>query len=301
MIELALSSFWMRERFARLRDGFETGLTLGFRSFELSGIDGDEFYSSIRPGEFEMATLHDPAPGPLHSVELRQRDVVLTSLDEVRRRQAVAIMKNSMEVAVRYGARVVVIHLGQTEARPALAEQLKRLFVAGKIASAQAEAIRSQIALERAQHYDEHIDALRRSLDELVTWAAERALRLGIENRPACEMPNWAEMGKILEWYPEETIGYWHDTGHAELQAALGFAPHADWLRAYGSRLIGVHLHDTRQDQLHRAPGTGRVDWAAIAPLIPANASHVVEVDHVVSPDELSAGVEFLKRLHCTG
>ena len=71
----------------RPRDFFTAGANLGFDSFELSGVHGDTFYDEIRPGDFRIVTLRDPAPPArgetrVGSKELRRADIVCASLDE---------------------------------------------------------------------------------------------------------------------------------------------------------------------------------------------------------------------------
>ncbi len=295
---LALSSFWMRGRWERVSDFIQAGVELGFAAFEVSGLTGDAFYDEIHPGAFNIVSLHNPAPGLMRNKAMRLADIVLTSLDEERRQQAVAEALRSMEVAQRYDARVLVLHLGQTSADPELENHLKRLFAEGRIAGPEADAARSRLTSERAYCRRRRIKALRRSLDELIPYASARGVRLGLENRPAVQVPNWEDMSGILSWYPEDTVGYWHDTGHAQVQENLGITPHADWLRAYGQRLVGLHLHDAVGCEVHRAPGQGSVDWAGLAALAASRGDNIVrtvEVNHTVPEEALRAGVEHLQ------
>lgn len=120
-------------------------------------------------------------------------------------------------------------------------------------------------------------------------------MRLGLENRTICEVPSFDDVGQVLLWYPDDTVSYWHDTGHAQVQADLGITPHEDWLHAYGHRLIGLHLHDAVNLQVHQVPGTGRVDWAGLASLAPAQVLRTVEVDRPVSEKALFVGVRHLQ------
>ena len=281
-----------------MRDFIKVGVEAGFAAFEISGLDGNAFYDEVHPGALDIVSLHNPAPGGMRNKAMRFADIVLTSLDQERRKQAVAEVLRSIEVAHRYGAQVVVLHLGQTSADPELEDHLKRLFTEGRIASPEADAVRSSLIVERAHRRRERMNALRRSLDEMIPCAKARGVRLGLENRPICEVPNWEDMGQVLSWCPPDTVGYWHDTGHAQVQENLGITPHADWLRAYGRRLVGLHLHDAVGCQVHCAPGAGSVDWAGLAPLAAACGDHVVrtvEVNHAVSEQALRAGVEHLR------
>ena len=304
MTTLALSSFWSSGRDWCPLDFFAAGTALGFDSFELSGTlrGHDTFYDEIRPGIFNIVSLHDPAPPRrgqtrLGSKELRRADIVYTSLDEERRQRAVALTRRSIDVAVEYGARFVVLHPGQTSASPEIEERLKQLFAQGETLARnpEANALRSRLATERAHQHRERMDALRRSLDELVAYALAHNIQLGLENRPAHEITNFAEVGEILSWYPDDVIGYWHDTGHAQVQANLGFTPHADWLRAYAPRIIGMHLHDAVGVTNHHAPGSGNVDWRGLAKFAPVHAVRVLEVDKQVSPDDVKTGIQYLR------
>ncbi len=299
MAKLALSSFWARGRF-NLREFFQTGIELGFNCFEISGIRDGAFYDEIQPGAFEIVSLHDPAAGSqgagaLGSTGLRRAGVVLTSLDEERRRQAVSIAVRSIDVAADYGAQVVVLHLGLAGISSETAHRIKSLYLSGQIAGAEADQVRALFASERAREHAERMQALGRSFDELIPVASKRGVRLGLENRPICEVPNWAEMQEILARYPDESIGYWHDTGHAETPALLGMTPQVAWLQAYRSRLIGLHLHDVIGLESHYAPGTGVVDWARLARLVPADVLRVVEIEGSVSPEDLRGGVRHLR------
>ncbi len=299
MPKLALSSFWARGRF-RPREFFQTGTELGFDCFEISGIRDGDLFDEIHPGDFEIVSLHDPAPGSqgpgaLGSTGLRRAGVVLTSLEEEQRRHAVSIAARSIDVAADYGAPVVVLHLGLAAVSAQTAHQIKSLYLGGQITGGEADRVRAHLALERARQHVDRMLALRRSLDELIPVALKRGIRLGLENRPICEMPNWTEMQEILARYPDESIGYWHDTGHAETPALLGLTPHAAWLEAYRSRLVGLHLHDVIGLESHFAPGTGVVDWTRLARLVPADTVRVVEIEGCVSPEDLRRGVEHLR------
>lgn len=301
MTHLALSSYWISHSAHSIRDFFRAGADLGLCQFEVSGLQVDTFYDEIHPGQFNIVSFHNPAPPHsgagnwMSGRAQRQADIVLTSLDAGHRQQAVSIVQKCLDVAAEYGAQAIVVHLGNTRADANLENQLKQLHLAGRDASDEAAALRSRLLVERGLGRMERLNALRRSLDELIPYATARGVRLGLENRPISETPNWQDMSDILAWYPDDAVGYWHDTGHAQVQAALGFTPHIDWLKAYGQRLVGLHLHDAVNLKVHQAPGAGGVDWEGLAACVPAPVLRVVEVDHTVAPEALRAGVEHLQ------
>jgi len=178
----------------------------GFRSFEVSGLRCDTFYDEIHPGQFNIVSFHSPAPPrrgttAMGSQEARRADIVLTSLDDERRQQAVAVVKCCLDVTSEYGAQAIVLHLGQPfdplRGEVALIAELKgrleRLFLEGQIAGSEADTVRSRLMEERKRRHGKHMAALRRSLDELIPYAAAGGVRLGLENRPICETPNTGE------------------------------------------------------------------------------------------------------------
>jgi len=293
--DISLSTMWMGERFTTPRDFFLVAANLGFRSFELTPVVGPAFYDDIHPGEFTILSLHDPAPGDLDSATLRASDIVFTSLDEEKRTMAVNVTKRSIDTAVRYGAQAVVLHLGHSEADTQWQAQLEILARAGRIETTEADIIRARLANEREYRHQEHMAALMRSLDEVIPYAAARGIRLGIENRRHIhQIPNFEEMWQLLTAYPDETIGYWHDVGHAELQAAVGMTPHADWLSAFASRLVGLHLHDCIGFQDHQAPGSGSVRWQDLSRLVPQRGIRTAEIKPNVSEDAIRCGIDHL-------
>ena len=295
MPDISFSTMWMRGRFARPRDFFLAGVEMGFCSFELSGVAGVQFYDEVHPGDFDIRSLHDPAPADMQSGDLARNDIVFTSLDEEKRKQAVAISKGSVDIADRYGARAVILHVGRSDADPHLQDQLESLYREGKTDSPAAGKLRSRLAGERMVHYEQHMDALMRSLDDLVPYAAARGVRLGVENRRHIhEVPNFDEVQRVLAHYSDDTIGYWHDVGHAETLAVVGMTAHADWLCAFGHRIVGVHLHDVIGLTDHRAPGTGSIDWQGLAALLPGNGLRTAEIHPEIPAASVSTGVAHL-------
>jgi len=72
------------------------------------------------------------------------------------------------------------------------------------------------------------------------------------------------------------------------------FGTHEDWLKRYGKRIIGVHLHDVNGITDHQMPGSGDVDYEMIAPYIPVTANLTMEVSPTLTQENLT---QSLKRL----
>ena len=72
-------------------------------------------------------------------------------------------------------------------------------------------------------------------------------------------------MGTVLDACDGLPVGYWHDAGHGAKLEYCGFLEHEEYLRRYGDRLVGMHVHDTQGARDHRAPGQGGTDFAMLA------------------------------------
>jgi sugar phosphate isomerase/epimerase len=106
---------------------------------------------------------------------------------------------------------------------------------------------------DRSFFIEKNIETLR----ELLPFAKECGVGLMIENLPG-DYNSARQLGELLDPLPE--LGLHLDIGHANLMV-----PHnvtEEILRAYGSRLRHVHLHDNKggNADLHLPLGTGTVD-----------------------------------------
>ena len=99
----------------------------------------------------------------------------------------------------------------------------------------------------------------------------------------------------LLADYPPERVGYWHDTGHAEVQGRLGFLDPRRALAELAPRLVGAHLHDVRGLLDHRAPGNGDIDWSYISAALPAAAVRTFEIDQHEPEPLLAEAIRFLQ------
>jgi len=115
----------------------------------------------------------------------RQAGLVLTSLDEERRRQAVVEALRSLDVGPNATARECSCF---TWGKPAPTQSWRitssACFAEGRIASPEADAVRSRLIVERAHQRRGGWFASWRSLDEFDSLRFGAGVRLGLENRP---------------------------------------------------------------------------------------------------------------------
>ncbi len=169
---------------------------------------------------------------------------------EYARLAGVELVKNRIDLAARLGGDAVVMHVYPPTQHPDFARFNEFLF-----------------------------DQIRRSLDDLESYARARNIRIALENLidfPAIEAgvveathaaDNAELIGRLLATYAPDFLGFCFDSGHAMLgqDRVERFAP-------FFERLVALHLNDNdgASDQ-HLPLYMGVVDWERIAQLIAAS------------------------------
>ena len=279
----------------------ETG-KLGFSALELNvEIPSSwmkDIVSAVEKGRIIISSLHNYCPALENIPEGRTiySGYHLTAEDDEERRQAVENTLVTIDWAARVGARAVVIHSGEVVTEPSGREFFKYIMQfghEGKLYLNYVQAIRD----DRKRQSPRFRENLFRSLDAVLPRAIEKNICLGLENRFFLhEIPDVEEVPLLLERYPDRHVGYWHDTGHAEVFVRQGWIPrHTDYLQAAGDRIIGFHLHDLRKLTDHFAPGSGDFDFSIITPFVTEKTIKVVEAHARSTSAEVRASIAFLK------
>ncbi len=143
-------------------------------------------------------------------------------------------------------------------------------------------------------------EAVKRSLLELLDYAGQFRIRLGLENRyHYFDIPGLDEMDELLALADPDQLGFIYDVGHAQAMDRLGFYPHEEWLRRYAPRMIETHLHDVVGVIDHYAPGLGDVDFDMVASYLPEDAIRTFELQATNSPEQVKAGLKYLVEHGC--
>jgi sugar phosphate isomerase/epimerase len=137
------------------------------------------------------------------------------------------------------------------------------------------------------------------SLKKLVPEAESRGLKLGIENREALEeLPVETDYDFLFKEITSPCLKYWHDTGHAQIKENLGFINHRLHLESRLEQLAGFHIHDVQYPgKDHCPPGSGMIDFAALAPMVKPEHIKVFEFSPSMSPEDAKRGIEHVKKL----
>jgi len=111
-------------------------------------------------------------------------------------------------------------------------------------------------------------DRMKASVNEILDYAKQKGVKLGLENREKFEeLPVDADYADYLASLPADApVGYWHDTGHADIKEGMGMLKHREHLEKLKDRLLGFHLHDVNaQGQDHQSVGAGHIDFKMIS------------------------------------
>jgi sugar phosphate isomerase/epimerase len=296
--DIALSTMWGIGQFPSLADFFKAGRMLGFARFELNHAVTSAMLEGLSLNG-AIASVHEPCPADMSTLELRRRNWLISAPNEENRRQGVLATRRSIDLAHDLGAPVVIVHPGQVDIDPALESALVGLHKAGKFRQPEYAEAKERLAAARAAEAGANMRSVRRSLIELAEYAAGLGIRLGLENRfHYQEIPLPDELEELLDLGLGEVVGYWHDVGHAQVLEHLGFHAHEEWLRRFAGpqgRVIGVHLHDVLGLTDHLAVGLGQVNWDMVARYLPANILRTCEFQPSNSPQEVAAGLKSLR------
>jgi sugar phosphate isomerase/epimerase len=268
-------------------------------SFNLSAARLQEIEKGLKSSGMRAVSVHNycPVPDGLRPEQALPDCYSLASLEEEERSLALRFTRNTMDTAVRLGAKAVVLHCARVEV-PDRTRELIALASAGKKDSQEYKQIMDDALTQRAQRVKPFFERILKSLDELNSYAQRKGLFLGVETRFYWrEIPILDEVGVILEKFKGSRVLYWHDTGHAEVMERLGFSSHKRFLELYADRLLGVHLHDVTGFTDHLPPGRGEMDFSWMRPFLTANTLKVIEAHQPATATQVRESREYLEKV----
>lgn len=277
---------------------------LGFDKIELSFNLGADIVKGIKQlvkeGVIKVSSLHNicPIPDGVMLQEASPDYYSLASLDEAERALAIKYTRRTIETAYELNASAVVLHAGRVEITGSR-KAFEELYEKGLRGTQEYTAIANEMAEERSRLKPRYLAQVLRSLEGLAKFADASGVKLGIETRMYFrEIPSFEEIGTILDKFSGvDSLGYWHDTGHAQYIETLGFGRHKDFLDAYSEKMIGIHLHDIKGTHDHLAPGTGELDFSMLKPCLKEGIIEVLEPHKPASAEQVMEGTRYLERV----
>lgn len=294
---IGLSTVWTMKRGASTpQEVLDPTLDLGFEAIELEfRITGkllEGMAPSLKAGAPRVISVHNfcPVPDILPPQKAGGDAFNIASLDREERERAVHYTCRTLEVAHELEVGVVVLHLGYIEGEERK-DAPQRAFREGRWGKEELQ----EYLKERSLKAPVHLDAVFFSLERVLRRAETLGVKVGVENRyHLSEIPLGEEIGMVLEEFAGGPIGYWHDTGHAAVAEALGAIRQRDLLERYGSRMIGIHLHDAQGVDDHLPPGRGGVDFEMVGEFLREGVLKVMEIHPPATGEEIVEGLQFL-------
>lgn len=278
-----------------IRDlGFDYAeLSHGIRISLLPGI-----IEAVEAGEIRISTLHNFCPLPVGINHAAPNIFQFTSAEQRERDNAFRYTARTLETAARLGAKLVVLHLGSIRMSH-YTDKLVKLIEEGQRESRKYNKLCAEIIETRERKKAQYVERCNEMLQRVAGEAAKQGIKLGIENREGVEeIPLESDFPALLDKFAGPTVGYWHDTGHAQIKENLGFIQHTRQLESLSHRLLGLHIHDVLFPAWdHRAPGHGTIEFAALKPWVKPEHIKVFEIHPAVPKEELQQGVAWLKEL----
>jgi HAD superfamily hydrolase (TIGR01662 family) len=299
--DASLSTMWGIKKFAAFSDFLIASRRLGFAYIELNHQVAPTMLAGFdRKNGYRVSSVHEPCPAVISAEILKKQDLLISSPVEERRLEGVNSIKRSIDLAHELGAGTVVVHCGQIQADGLQENELRDLFECGLVGSPEYQEKKERFEKLRASLVGPCLQALRKSLPELLEHAGKLNIRLGLENRyHILDIPNVDEMGELLNLAGPDRLGFLYDFGHARALDRLGFYPNEHWLQRYGNRIIGVHIHDVVGVTDHRAPGLGELDFRCLASWLPKDAFRTLELQGHNSPEQIKNALKILVDSGC--
>jgi sugar phosphate isomerase/epimerase len=276
---LALSTSWCshrhRDGYAMLREiaalGFEHAeLSHGIRITLVPGI-----LKAVEEGIVKISSTHNFCPLPTGVVQAAPNLFEPSASEPREHDQWLRHTRRSIDFAAQVKARAIVCHLGSVSFfwfNPArrIRNYLREHPDAGRSQPGDngyhALVQRSLGKLRRRM--TPFWEQTKSSINAVLEYAAAKGVKLGFENREKFEeLPLDSDYPDFMSSFPATApVGYWHDTGHADIKEGMGLLTHRDHLQKLESRLLGFHLHDVNaHGQDHQPIGGGHIDFQMVS------------------------------------
>lgn len=298
LYDVSLSTMWAVDQPQPFNQSFQDALAIGIARFELNHRVTRDVFEQFDFNCYYAESLHDPCRAEFDFDSQKKQDLILSSLDEEKRQKGVEVVCHSIELACQLGARSVVIHPGSIVCDRSLDNRLRKLFLDGKKDSEEYAQARRQMVSHRSSLAEAHLSQVIKSLVEIAEFNNRcKGVALALENRARFyDLPLPDELEQMLAVMGGGAFGFQYDIGHAIALDKLGLVDNKTWLERFGSRIVGMHIHDVDGLTDHLVPGQGTVNYGKITPYIPENAIKTLEISPKARIEEIAAGLSVLEK-----
>jgi sugar phosphate isomerase/epimerase len=282
---------------------------LGFEYVELSHgtkitlVPG--IMRAVEEGMVKVASTHNFCPLPAGVFQAAPNLFEPSSTDPREHDQWLRHTKRSIDFAAQMGARVLVCHLGSVKFswfNPAgpLERFLEKNPKVDVLTDKTYQALLAKSLAKLRKRMPPFWEQTKKSIAEILDYAAQKQVKLGLENREAFdELPVDEDyQAFVASFPPAASLGYWHDTGHAEIKQNMGLLNHRGHLEKNAPRLIGFHVHDVNAaGQDHQAVGSGKIDFKMVSSFWRPEHLLVLELSPRLSVEEVRSSKQRIEAL----
>lgn len=282
---------------------------LGFEYVELSHGTKITLVPGImraaEEGIVKIASTHNFCPLPAGIFQAAPNLFEPSAVDPREHDQWLRHTKRSIDFAAQMGARVLVCHLGSVRfswfnPTGALERFLEKHPKVDVWTDKSYHALLTKSLEKLRKRMPPFWEQTKQSVAEVLGYAAQMKVKLGLENREAFdELPVDDDYESFIRSFPPDaSLGYWHDTGHAQIKQNMGLLNHHTHLEKNAPRLIGFHLHDVNAaGQDHQTVGSGTVDFEMISSFWRPEHLLVLEFSPRLSVEDVLASKERIEAL----
>ncbi|MFA5262643.1 MAG: TIM barrel protein [Opitutaceae bacterium] len=308
-LPLSLSSCWLSHRhqdgYAMLKEIADMGfshveLSHGVRITLVPGI-----IKAVEDGIIKVSSCHNFCPLPAGVIHPAPNLFEPSSQDHREQDQWLRNTKRSIDLAAQVKARVLVCHLGSVVFfwfNPARKlRYYMRSHPQGKYADdPKYISVRDAALAKMRKRMPRFVETLESNRATALEYAKQRGIAIGCENRERFdELPLDGDFEALFSALPPDSpVGYWHDTGHADLKENMALLNHREHLTRNAPRLIGFHLHDvSSHSQDHQAIGSGRIDFKMVSEFWRPGHILVLELSPHLGPEEVLSSKRYVESL----
>ncbi len=291
---IGVSTSWMgdlprtgEEILQHLKDLDIDGIEVNYRTSDEALLT---LKKNIRKTGLKVFSLHNFVPVPPEVPFSRASGDVfnLASQDTYERKLAIEYSCKTIEHAIDMDGAIVVFHCGKIDMDP-------QWHIIKSMDENEIPDFLKQKLEERNNLHSAHMDALKHSLDKILTFALKHQIKIAIENRYSYhELPQPEDFRILFEEFDGAPISYWHDVGHDQVNLNLHIVRQNALLDNFSKWLTGFHIHDVKGLEDHLPLGKGEIDFHRSLP-ITAEIPYIIELKPGTQITEISSSIETLK------
>lgn len=279
--------------------GFDTiELSHGIRITLVPGI-----LRAVEEGIVKISSTHNFCPLPTGITQAAPNLFEPSSPDLREHELWLRHTKRSIDFAVQVNSTALVCHLGSVQffwlnPGKGLSAYIKRHPKIRIPESPRYQSVLAKAQAKLRKRMGPFWEQTKDSVAKILDYAAERGVRLGLENREKLdELPLDDDFAGYFAGLPlDVSAGYWHDTGHAAIKQSMGLINHRLHLEKLAPRTIGFHLHDVNAaGQDHQAIGSGNLDFKMVSEFWRPEHLLVLELSPRVSVEGVRSSLERLQ------